>query len=206
MYIYLYMHIYIYTHKHMHTCTRAHTNTPTHRDTPTLTRSLSFTHTPTHAFTRIHPQTVSHSLFLSCHACTSTACRREWTWSKLSTNSGRSGISLKSRSCTSLFRICHVWSHDIWVSHDTYGNVLTRCEYVVKVMDMRSIVPNLHESFHIWASHGIYEWVMAYMNESWHIWVSHSIYECVMARIHESWHIWMSHGTYEWVMAHMNES
>jgi len=37
---------------------------------------------------------------------------------------------------------------------------------------------------------------MAHMNESWHIWMSHGTYEWVMAHMNESWHIWMSHGMY----------
>ena len=37
-------------------------------------------------------------------------------------------------------------------------------------------------------------------NESWHIWMSHGTYEWVMAHLNESWHIWMSYVTYEWVM------
>ena len=64
----------------------------------------------------------------------------------------------------------------------------------------------MNESWHIWMSHGTYEWVMAYTNESWHIWMSHGTYEWVMAHMNESLHIWMFRDTYGWVTARMNES
>jgi len=79
----------------------------------------------------------------------------------------------------------------------------------------------MNESWHIWMSHGTYEWVMVHMNESWHIWMSHGTYEWVMAHTNESWHIWMTllrfthdillnesqwakyHFTYEWPSRHI---
>jgi len=39
----------------------------------------------------------------------------------------------------------------------------------------------------------------AHMNESWHIWRSHGTYEWVMAHINDLWHISMSHVTHEHV-------
>jgi len=47
---------------------------------------------------------------------------------------------------------------------------------------------------------------MAYVNESWHMWMSHGICEWVMAYVNESWHMWMSHGICEWVIHMCHDS
>jgi len=90
------------------------------------------------------------------------------------------------------------------------------------------ILSRTKESFHIWMSMVMYEWIMSDINESchtyeWamshmhgscHIWLRIITCEWVMSPINESqvtceWvmsHMWMRHVTYEWVISHMNES
>jgi len=107
---------------------------------------------------------------------------------------------------------CHTWewvmSHIEWV----INAICHRIEF------MHHVTP-MNEWWHVWMSHGTYEWVMAHISTSYvtYEWVmalvsiSHATYEWVMTYMNESWQIWLGHvthidescHTYEWFVSHI---
>jgi len=61
-------------------------------------------------------------------------------------------------------------SYHTWMSHVTYGWVVSRIKH-------EWVILHLNSSYDIWMSHVMYEWVVSRMNESCHVWISHVSYK-----------------------------